>query len=64
VQDWYGAYSPNTQANPKGPGADIGKGKVIRGGSFKTQDSQATTTTRGNAGVDNRGDDIGFRCAK
>jgi len=64
VQDWYGGgyYTDSPKSNPTGP--DSGIEKVIRGGSFKTKPSQATTTTRGQAGVDNRGDDIGFRCAK
>ncbi len=64
VQDWYGGgyYTDSPSANPTGP-AD-GNEKVIRGGSFKTRASLATTTTRGHAGADNFGDDIGFRCAR
>jgi serine/threonine-protein kinase len=64
VQDWYGVgyYADSPKSNPPGP--DSGITKVIRGGSFKTEAPVATSATRGHAGVDNRGDDIGFRCAK
>lgn len=64
VQDWYGGdyYVQSPAVNPAGPASGIRK--VIRGGSFKSRAEAATTSVRGKAGVDNRGDDIGFRCAK
>jgi serine/threonine protein kinase/formylglycine-generating enzyme required for sulfatase activity len=64
VQDWYGGdyYVQSPAANPAGPASGIQK--VIRGGSFKSRAEAATTSVRGKAGMDNRGDDIGFRCAK
>lgn len=64
VQDWYGGdyYVQSPRSNPAGPATGIQK--VIRGGSFKNESDKATTSVRGKAGVDNRGDDIGFRCAK
>jgi formylglycine-generating enzyme required for sulfatase activity len=64
VQDWYGGgyYAQSPRSNPTGPATGIEK--VIRGGSFKNESDKATTSVRGKAGVDNRGDDIGFRCAK
>lgn len=52
----------SAKVNPTGPATGIQK--VIRGGSFKNQGDVTTTSVRGKAGVDNRGDDIGFRCAK
>ena len=62
VQDWYGGYSASAQVDPSGPATGVEK--VIRGGSFKTQASRATTSVRGQAAIDGHGDDIGFRCAK
>ncbi len=64
VQDWYGGgyYAQSPRSNPAGPATGIQK--VIRGGSFKNESDKTTTSVRGKAGVDNRGDDIGFRCAK
>jgi formylglycine-generating enzyme required for sulfatase activity len=64
VQDWYdgGYYTDSPKANPRGPAA--GPFKVIRGGSFKSPSDRATTTAREKIGLDSRGDDVGFRCAK
>jgi formylglycine-generating enzyme required for sulfatase activity len=64
VQDWYGGdyYVQSPRVNPTGPATGIQK--VIRGGSFRNEADAATTSVRGKAGVDNRGADIGFRCAK
>ncbi|HEY4721071.1 MAG TPA: SUMF1/EgtB/PvdO family nonheme iron enzyme, partial [Anaerolineae bacterium] len=64
VQDWYGGgyYNDSPASNPTGPASGIQK--VIRGGSFKSKADRATTSVRGKASVDGRGDDIGFRCAR
>jgi serine/threonine-protein kinase len=64
VQDWYSGdyYGQSPRVNPTGPATGIQK--VIRGGSFKNEADAATTSVRGKAGADNRGDDIGFRCAR
>jgi serine/threonine-protein kinase len=63
VQDWYGGdyYVHSPAVNPTGPITGIQK--VIRGGSFTNKAEAVTTSVRGKAGADNRGDDIGFRCA-
>ncbi len=64
VQDWYGSeyYKTSPASNPIGPAT--GLMKVIRGGSFKTKGNAATTTARGQASIDGRSDDIGFRCVR
>ena len=64
VQDWYQGdyYAVGPKSNPTGPAT--GSQKVIRGGSFKSIASRATTSVRGRASPDGRGNDIGFRCAK
>ncbi len=64
VQDWYASeyYQTSPASNPAGPAS--GLMKVIRGGSFKTKGSAATTTARGQASLDGRSDDIGFRCVR
>ncbi|RMF38339.1 MAG: hypothetical protein D6759_01090 [Chloroflexi bacterium] len=64
VADWYSAvyYQESPVANPRGP-ADQGMGKVIRGGSWKVRGYEARVSSRQNASVDGRSDDIGFRCA-
>jgi formylglycine-generating enzyme required for sulfatase activity len=64
VQDWYASdyYRTSPASNPIGPAT--GLKKVIRGGSFKTKGNAATTTARGQASIDGRGDDIGFWCVR
>jgi serine/threonine-protein kinase len=63
VRDWYASdyYARSSINNPAGPASGVQK--VLRGGSFKTRSQFATTTTRGQANVTGRSDDIGFRCA-
>ena len=64
VADWYSAvyYQESPVANPRGP-ADQGMGKVIKGGSWKVRGYEARVSSRQQASVDGRSDDIGFRCA-
>lgn len=64
VHDWYASeyYKTSPASNPTGPAT--GLNKVIRGGSYKTKGSAATTTARGQASIDGRNDDIGLRCVR
>jgi formylglycine-generating enzyme required for sulfatase activity len=43
--DWYGAYSSESQTDPKGPA--IGSNRVMRGGSFYYDDGSQRVTYRG-----------------
>ena len=64
VADWYdgGYYARSPATNPKGPAS--GLERVIRGGSFKSDGTRATTTIRRKASQDGWSDDLGFRCVK
>ncbi len=64
TQDWYdGEYYANSpEKNPKGPGTGILK--VIRGGSWRSFDSDLRVTSRGKGGFALKTHGIGFRCAR
>lgn len=57
--DWYGAYSLETQKNPKGPA--IGKFKIIRGGSWNSSGDKCRVAYRGNRNPLSSGVNCGFR---
>jgi len=64
VQDWYDAefYSSSPDKNPKGP--EDGILKVLRGGSWRSFDTDLRTTSRGKGGFALKTHGIGFRCAR
>jgi sulfatase modifying factor 1 len=64
VQDWYDAeyYSNSPDKNPKGP--DNGILKVLRGGSWRSFDTDLRATSRGKGGFALKTHGIGFRCAR
>ncbi len=64
TQDWYDmSYYVNAPAkNPKGPQSGILK--VIRGGSWRSFDSDLRVTARGKGGFALKTHGIGFRCAR
>ena len=64
TQDWYDAeYYPNApDKNPKGP--ETGILKVIRGGSWRSFDTDLRVTSRGKGGFALKTHGIGFRCAR
>ncbi len=64
TQDWYDAeyYSKSPEKNPKGP--ETGILKVIRGGSWRSFDSDLRVTSRGKGGFALKTHGIGFRCAR
>jgi formylglycine-generating enzyme required for sulfatase activity len=64
TQDWYDAeYYPNgPDKNPKGP--ETGILKVIRGGSWRSFDTDLRATSRGKGGFALKTHGIGFRCAR
>jgi formylglycine-generating enzyme len=61
--DWYGEtyYKTSAAENPKGP--DMGKGRVIRGGSWGSQEDRMRTSYRNRGFPYNSALDFGFRPA-
>lgn len=64
VQDWiaydyYARWSP--YRNPRGP--DTGQAKIVRGGSYQSNQSPTTSFWRDDVHPGTRGWTIGFRCA-
>ncbi len=64
TQDWYDMdyYAQAPDKNPKGP--DTGILKVIRGGSWRSFDTDLQVTSRGKGGFALKTHGIGFRCAQ
>jgi len=64
VQDWYDSeyYSNSPDKNPKGP--ETGILKVLRGGSWRSFDSDVRANSRGKGGFALKTHGIGFRCAR
>ncbi len=64
VQDWYDSeyYSTSPDKNPKGP--DNGILKVLRGGSWRSFDTDLRANSRGKGGFALKTHGIGFRCAR
>jgi len=64
TQDWYDAeyYANSPEKNPKGP--ETGILKVIRGGSWRSFDSDLRVASRGKGGFALKTHGIGFRCAR
>lgn len=64
TQDWYDAeyYANGPDKNPRGP--ETGILKVIRGGSWRSFDSDIRVTARGKGGFALKTHGIGFRCAR
>ena len=64
TQDWYDAeyYANSPEKNPKGP--ETGILKVIRGGSWRSFDSDLRVPSRGKGGFALKTHGIGFRCAR
>ena len=64
VQDWFGSdyYVIMPERNPPGP--TIGRYKVLRGGSWKSNAPMLRAATRNGAVPEQRSATIGFRCAR
>jgi formylglycine-generating enzyme required for sulfatase activity len=64
TQDWYDAeyYANGPDRNPRGP--ETGILKAIRGGSWRSFDSDIRVTSRGKGGFALKTHGIGFRCAR
>lgn len=64
VQDWYDTeyYSSSPDKNPRGP--ETGILKVLRGGSWRSFDTDVRATSRGKGGFALKTHGIGFRCAR
>lgn len=64
VNDWFGIdyYATMPERNPRGP--TVGRYRVVRGGSWKSEPALLRTATRGGASPDRRAATIGFRCAR
>ncbi len=64
TQDWYQSdyYETSPNKNPQGP--ETGILKSIRGGSWRSFDSDIRVTARGKGGFALKTHGIGFRCAK
>lgn len=64
VQDWYASeyYASAPDKNPKGP--ETGILKVLRGGSWKSFDTDLRATSRSKGGFALKTHGIGFRCAR
>jgi len=62
VADWYDRnyYAVSPARNPTGP--ERGHGRVLRGGSWRSDVNGVRTALRGGIHPDNRFDDVGFRC--
>ena len=61
-QDWYGDYSSNSVADPKGP--DKGENRVLRGGSWINGSWLLRSVSRNRNNPDGRGNFDGFRVAQ
>jgi formylglycine-generating enzyme required for sulfatase activity len=61
VSDWYGAYPPERQANPKGP--EDGREKVLRGGSWNNREHTLRSAFREGETPSYTYVIFGFRCA-
>ncbi len=64
TQDWYDPeyYTKSPDKNPQGP--ETGILKVIRGGSWRSFDTDLRVTSRGKGGFALKTHGIGFRCAR
>ena len=62
VSDWYGRLSEDSVHDPVGP--DQGTRRVLRGGSWISNDGFCRSAYRGNDSPDVRYDDVGFRLAR
>jgi formylglycine-generating enzyme len=60
-QDWYGAYTSNSQSNPVG--AASGSSRVVRGGSWGNSARYCRVSDRFSNTPASRDDDLGFRLA-
>ena len=60
VVDWAGVYSEEAQENPTG--GEIGKSKVLRGGSYIYERSRLRTSARDAIQPAEKDSVIGFRC--
>jgi eukaryotic-like serine/threonine-protein kinase len=59
--DFYAAYTPEAQIDPKGPPG--GKFRVVRGGAWNASGASARPTARHRDPAEKRSFGIGFRCA-
>ena len=61
VYDWFGIYTTDNASNPQGP--EIGKYRVLRGGSWSNPPEYLRSTMRRDALPTSTSNNIGFRCA-
>ena len=59
--DWFGIYTTDNASNPQGP--EIGKYRVLRGGSWSNPPEYLRSTMRRDALPTSTSNNIGFRCA-
>lgn len=57
--DWYAAYSPNPQLNPKGP--ELGKFRITRGGVWESDHILNRSALRASTYQDEKSEFLGFR---
>jgi formylglycine-generating enzyme required for sulfatase activity len=62
VYDWFDAYTPNAQQNPKGP--TVGTHKVVRGGSWQSGEIECRITCREKCEPNLNTNFIGFRVVR
>ncbi len=60
--DWYGAYTSDSQSDPKGPA--VGSYHLLRGGSFNTNDFSCRIFYRNYSYPTYRYYNLGFRCVQ
>ncbi len=65
VHDWFGPYPISAQTNPAGPPSADNPSyeKVLRGGSWVTDEDNVRAASRGSDGMYNSSKNAGFRCA-
>ena len=61
VYDWFGIYTTDNASNPQGP--EIGKYRVLRGGSWSNPPEYLRSAMRRDALPTSTSNNIGFRCA-
>jgi len=61
VYDWFGIYTTDKASNPQGP--EIGKYRVLRGGSWSNPPEYLRSAMRRDALPTSTSNNVGFRCA-
>ena len=64
VQDWYGPYSAADAVNPAGPGFNVSKIRLVRGGGSQSVAQYQRSATRIFLPFDKKMDVVGFRLVR